>query len=577
MFRGIDPDGLDDLAAVVVLTTVSMRRQTRTALDVLHQNGRGAEITEIRTTIGRIEAWGADAADTLRWRADIVRTGQDTGLNVGALTRAVFASQAIFSIDTVDETYRAWIAGWRGSNQRVTEAYTRISAWLDQSLRDWDVTNNDLHNIEDTLAALSGRELDRVIADLSPTQLERWIDEMGNGINGFSRDEKQLVFAMLASNSSGASLGKVHDAILAAANREELTDFGLAIQAASADQVIVDFISYAVARGLAANRYSGTAPSLAAGGIEAPAAINAATRTIVLADGALGLIITGSLTIAAVAGGNTGDPLRSLLTAIGRGDESRLKAAVFVSLVTTVTKPGALLQSLLRSVDLSSTGLDGDKHDRAASELLRAAQLELLDQATQLMVSDANGIVAQLATALDTDGALTTAYLYELVDREQTGRLSQFVDAVRGGNEVDPAVFAESGVDPDYRYPQAQNLGFVAGSLHRAVTRSAQDAKSDINSIVAGSQLAATVAGLGFAKILEAVASSSVVTDLIAEFAGTSYWAAKTQIEIDESLDRLIETITTTLQPQRPLSSNPPNLGEALMSWDDRYDTVLGQ
>ena len=294
-FRGVDPEGLIELAGAVTLATDKVRSAVHPALAVLERNSLTATSTSLATSSSRANRWSNDLAAVLRWRSQAISTGQNTRFDISALLRARFAAEAVFRASNLDDAYRRWIREWQADEQRVTDAVANISRWLSQSMTDWDVTNTDLHNIRLTLEALTGAEIDRVIRSLAPPQLERWISEMGHSINGFSRDEKRAVFALLATNASADLLAKVHNAILDAAGEAELADFGTAIQTHAGDNAIVDFIAYVIARDLTSHQFSGLAPALALTGIGSGAAATTAIASITNADDALAVLIVDSL------------------------------------------------------------------------------------------------------------------------------------------------------------------------------------------------------------------------------------------------------------------------------------------
>jgi hypothetical protein len=578
MFRGIDPQGLDDLAKTLDMQTRTMRHQTRIALDLLHRNEKNADASGVGSAVGHIENWSLDTTSTLQWRAEAIRSGQDAGLDIFRLARARFAAEAVFSIDTVGETYGQRVERLQASERQVEEATTDISDWLSQGWTDWDVTNDDLHNIWRTLEGLSGEELDDVIAALSPRQLERWIKEMGNAINGLSREEKRQVFSMLAANSSSESLGKIHDAILTGGSSEEASDFGGEIGRLAPDQVIVSFVIYAINQGLANREYSGVAPALAADGIENSAAIDEILHAVVASLGALPLIVVDSLVVGDAAGPN---PLDSLVSAITRGDDPRLKAAAFTAIAAMATGTDARLRDLLRTRHHIYAGATADilgtrDNYNPGIETLHAAEPVLLENATTILVSDANDVVAQLATRLDPTGSLTTDYLYTLVDRDEIGQLGLLVDRLRGGDIVDAVAFSQAGTNPNYRYSHAQNLGFVAGNLRKALERYVEDAQNHIQWITWGAKIATVAIGAGFTRSLGGLELAGTGLEGAAEWVSTDYWASHTQSKMDDDLERLLDTTVTNLQPPLSLESGPPHLGDALQWWHERYDIVRG-
>lgn len=576
MFQGIDPDGLNGLATTVEHKTASLRHQSRGVSAILSRNQRSPAVAEISAVVGRAEDWGNDTAATLRWRAETIRGGQGALFDVHALAQAAFAAHAVFSATTIDDSYRAWVADWQASNQRVDQAEAQISEWLDQSWTDWDVTNDDLHNIWSIMDRLQGDELSRVIAKLTPHQLERWVDEMGHSINGFTREEKQQVFTMLAENTTGESLGKVHEAILDAADSDQdAIDFGMAIRHHSPDDAIVAFVTFVVTRDLTGHRYSGVAPALTMEGIEDPTAIDQALRAIVTTDGALDVIVIDSLVSARIEDTGTAcieiAPLASLATAMSRGADVELKALGFTTVVGLAERSVSDIAYRLQDRhgrDVSQSGSDRD------SRIATAAQRDLISAATRLVISDPDGVIQELATSVDIDGSITSSYLYQLIDHDQFHNLSRTIDALRGGDDVDIERFAQVGTDPGYPYAHAQNLAFVAGALNSALERYAEAARSDIGAIVLVGGVASAIAGTIYALEFKSAQIAAGIFDFsVGEF-GVGAVASSTINDINDQLVNVTSTVLRRMQPQGPLEIEPAGLGSALMLWDERYALV---
>ena len=109
MFRGIDPAGLDTLATTLDRQTSTLRHQAHITLDMLRRHGRNGDADSVGSTVGQIENWSLDTTNTLRWRTQTIRSGQGAGWDVFRVARARFAAEAVFSLDTVDETYQRWV------------------------------------------------------------------------------------------------------------------------------------------------------------------------------------------------------------------------------------------------------------------------------------------------------------------------------------------------------------------------------------------------------------------------------------------------------------------------------------
>ena len=558
MFRGIDPEGLVALAETAEQRTDSVNLRATVAIELLSRYGRHADGNSLGAAIGRVKHWGTESRSTLRWRANAIRTGQQAGLDVLSMLRAQFAAEALFSLGDVDTAYQGWLGQVQAGRVRVDAAVADVTAWLNQGFTDWDVSNRDLHNIQTTLAGLVGNELDRVIARLSPAQLERWIAEMGHRINGFSRDEKRNVFALLAARSSGETLGRVHNAIVAVSGQEAAADFGAAIQTHAADSAIVEFIEYTVARNLAGHRFSAIAPALALAGLDSDDAIDTASRIVVGAEDALAaLIVDSQLKTDAAENAAAG----SAISTLTRTTDVETRSALFAAM-TTICANGELIADFVtrrRSLEF------GVRDATAAAEARTHAAIvsECLDAATDLIIADPNAVIQELATDLDRDGSLTTTYWGLLTAAGQGGTIASILSQLRGGATVQTDEFGRRGPDPAYTYPHARNLAFTAATLNRAFTVYAEEAKGDIDAITRLAGVIVATAGI-----------LSGVGDIGAGLIGISAdWelsgvAATTKQGVDEELVILIDVVTERL---RPLDSAPPLPDGAADAWTDVY------
>lgn len=572
MFVAIDPAGLESLAAELESAAAAVRHRARVAATLLADNDVASAIG---ASLERTGHWGIDAVANLRWRANIIRRGQTADLGSFGVLAVRFATEAVFALDTVTDDYRRWAAQLGERNRRVRDTIAAIGSWLHQGITDWDVTNDDLQHIRQALEDLSPAELDQVIAGLTPRQLTRWIEEMGHGINGFSREEKQQVFAMLASNASGESLGAVHDAILTAPGAAENTaDLGIALSRNSADAVIAAFVAHAVGQDMPGHRYAGVAPAIAAGGLDDAAAVDEVVASIVGREGALSSIVVDDVVVAHTEGvaGACVDiaPLETLTSAIAKGSNPELKATVFAAL-QHLAGDTANMAALLAN---RHTVLRTKRSDAAADRMLDAARARLLDDATRIILSDPDGVVRHLATSVDASGTAMSDYMFQLVANHRIAAIGRIAAALRPGDQVDPVRFSEVGIDSDYRYPAAQNLAFVAATLSNGLSHYADRAEARIDMV----SMIAAIAGALVGPL--APATGSLGTIVSGVVSGGGDWLAgdlsadSVKNTIDDELADLTTTVALELRPQLPLEINPPNLGEALLTWDRRYDAV---
>ncbi|MBX2836463.1 MAG: hypothetical protein KTR35_06395 [Gammaproteobacteria bacterium] len=98
------------------------------------------------------------------------------------------------------------------SHDDVDSAVDNIEQRLSQSWTDWDVTKNDLREINDIVGGLSPDEKNSVISELSDDTLETWGKELDGFSGGLSADERQELYKDLAQDINAEQLLRVSDA-----------------------------------------------------------------------------------------------------------------------------------------------------------------------------------------------------------------------------------------------------------------------------------------------------------------------------------------------------------------------------
>ncbi|MDJ0923661.1 MAG: hypothetical protein QNJ77_03785 [Acidimicrobiia bacterium] len=562
--------------------TALVQSHARLAADLLAARGFAATSMAILTTSTALAGWGTENAAGIRWRASAVHDAQGDRFHPGRLLRAEFAGAAVFTSPEFEQQF----LGWSTSRQRVQAAIHDISRWLDQGWRDWDVTNSDLHNVWATLQTLESDQLDQVIGALAPRRLKRWIDEMGHGINGLSRSEKQELFSMLAGNASGEPLAEVYEAIVKAGRWEDAIDLGGALRQYASESVLVDFVVSVVALGLLEHRNGGVAVGMVLDGISGPAALDAAIEAIVAADGVLeAILVDGVVAARAVETGTACvliDPAAGLIRALTRSNNAESKSLALLAIGDLLGTGGSALRALLDSrhgiTDRRRRELtDTVAAELAATELTRRATRALRAGAIDLLLSDTDRMITALATRVDPQGSQTTALLADIIDQQLFGELGRIVWSLRGGEVVDQTRFSDRGTTADYPYPHAQNLAFFAGALNNALDQYAADAKRDINLIDWAAKLAGLFTGplAQSTSYLGGLAGGAIAVG----FADVSLGDAidQTKGEIDDALAKLTQIVVSRLRPQLPTQPNNPNLGEAMLRWLDRYEQLYPQ
>ena len=557
-FRGIDPDGLHQLSAQLFVATRGPSTLTRSGLDILTRHGFGAAAASLASTCGHVAVWGEETSVRLSERAELIRACQESPRNPHLWIAAGFVTEAPLE----QGSFQDWVARL----ERVERAVADISAWLDQSWRDWDVTNHDLHNIAETLEQLDGSELRQVVAALSPRQLQRWIEEMGNRINGFSQAEKQRVFAMLAANGDGGMLDAIHQATLTAGSDEDLIDFGRAVGIHSPDQVIVDFVDLAMKHDLVHTPQSTLAPLLAASTIDDEGRAAAAAAIIAGSDQLVEIAIIDSLASfnPDLAGP---DFLASIGSILSRGNDSAAVAEAFATLATAALRPEGLYPILADRYRLSST--QGVNIGNEVFAMVIDGEPTLLRAATAVLTAEGDAVVTQLATTIDPDGVLLSDFLFELIAGNRIVDVGLIADSIRGGPDVNAARFGDIGDVAGYPYAHAANLGYTAGVFCNALDRYADRAKSTNAALSVLASAAFFVAG----ALLNATSTAAALLGSAAEYGATGWVGGNVQDDIDTELKQVEIAVEAAFRPDTD-ATMAPIPGQAWEEWIESLSAI---
>ena len=538
----------------------------RSTYHLLSTYGPGAVADRIGGWLARVEQWCADTAASLRWRAEAIERGQQaaanafdpsihTGLRI-AIERASFALNTGFLPGDLDIAFRE-ITVATVDPQRVTDATRKIRRWLDQRWNDWDVTNTDLQNTASELRGLTGAELDAVVARLKPGELVRWIDEMNASINGFSRPEKRELFTHLAATAGGESLARIHDAILDTEDPiENALDFGMSVGRSGRPEVVEIYVS---------RRVDDLDHMRVFGGIglaEALSGLDDADAT----DRHLARIIEGAMWDHFLADTRLGSgSLDSAATALAHASPATL-ASAFVATVP-------LIGMFVLPVADHRAGVGGvpiafPVADRTFDDDLRA----LL---TDVISADPVGVVTELARGMDAGGRLTTDWLHHQMLAEEFDSVVPVIDGLRGSSPVAGDWFAVPG-GSGYPYPNAQNLGFMAGALSAAAARIAADADSKIDAIALLASTTEFVAGvyvLAEATLARWLAGGTGFASGLT----VAVVADRTKNDIDHDLTSLVGLFRDALRPSLDVDAVAanPELGAASVVFESRFATVF--
>jgi hypothetical protein len=496
-FRGIDPDGLAELAATLQAQALAIGHLGSEARTVAAPF-RPVDAAGVGSLLARVamhcESWAGDLAR----RVELMRIAQQT-------------TPPRSHCDAPDT----------GSVEAATKA---IKNWLSQGLTDWDVTNADLQHVAATLRGLGPSELSAVLLRLDLGAILRWLDEMNGRVNGFSQEEKQRLFAVLAERAAPTALARLAAAVAELRSTEMATDLGSAIARRTPPGHLPQ---------IAAELGAMTRPDDHWAGIVSAHVLEAADTQDV-AGSLLAVLLRDAsrfLTVIERAGGPP--------AAVARADGADTKARAFVELVAMLDAPRSW-----------------------------PALLDRIDQSlTDIIESDPDGVLASLAIVHDTDGDHLTRWMRRLVS--EAGRLDHLADVVTaasgGGASVDAEWFSAGG-GADYPYPHAQNLAYVAASVERALASYAAGAKRRVAAL-------AVLAGVAEAAVSAHAAVTRLVAFAVPSALGGSMAlaAGDTVDEIDHDLSRLLAEIDERFE----VVGHAPHLGDALAAYDERRDLLL--
>ena len=552
MFRGIDPIGLNELATELASRAWATRRISDATEAALLRNRCVGLATELSALTGRFSVWAGATEHDLRWRAEAMVRGQ----TLGDPLLAQFAIQVSFAATDPQLLFARWKTEQRTDDERIGDATEAISTRLSQSWNDRDVTNNDLQEIENILRSLDPTDLSAVITSLTPRQLGRWVEEMGHQFNGFSREEKQSLFAYLAEHADGVALGAIHEAALTHGGFEETIDLGHAIAQHAADSAIAEFVAGVVGSGLADREFSGLAPAIAIAAIEGDDAATKCLQSLNSRDGSLKAVVLDAIALDQIEPG----AFHRLVAALARATDGN--AVAFSGLVSL----RADSKDKHRAGRLRS-GMNDWHNDITRTTIVdRTLTLQ-----TALLLGNLDDTIQQLATEIDPSGEVTTEYWRQMVDDGRSESIAAILRQIRGGADLDLEAFATRGDDHDYSYPRARNLAFVAATVNRGLTECAENAADDIEFIKRISGVAMTVVGLMSIPAEAAAALIGLGTEI-----GIDAHADGTIEELNVQLDQLIDNVTDTLVPTRENVKDPSaDLALATVIWTDIYRHLM--
>lgn len=387
---------------------------------------------------------------------------------------------------------------------KVDEATKRIHELLDQSGFLADVTHDELVEINDVLRALNPAETSAVFDAISEADMETWGKEINSGgwfgTGGLSGDEKRGLMDMLAERLDGEQLVRFSDAL---GNRDDTVALARAVAEHADDTTKVDYI------GALADRTNT--------GDDSRLSTSFGVSTVTDEDPealAVGLVLASlkndstSFT-AAIAQlddgvGDASDPAQGQLASV-------LKTAASASLTSTAssssvsTTVGFDPDLLVGIIDAAATCNDPGVKARifaGAAEQLEEIQDsgnllvpninqrqdagQVMDAMTRLLTSDTCGVMGELETQYDRDGASVSAYAEEMVAQDKAAELGEIIVALQRGNDRQGDPMARFGVtapgtNGGSRYPNAESLGYFVGAIQVGIAAHTTDRTDQAN------------------------------------------------------------------------------------------------
>ena len=417
-FRGIDPHGLEDLAALVDARGMTLEALT---FEAIHHLGDRAPAAAGRARRRLLEVRvGCD-----RWHLDLV-------------TRATMIRRGQAFVAISDE--RLLVVAPPIGGPSAADAVADIERWLSQSSTDWDVTRRDLDHVAATLRRLPPDTLTDVLLRIDDGLLRRWLAEMRSPINGFSEDERAALFADIASAAGPDALARLGEAANRLRNSATLRELGHAIGFHHPTASLPE-VAAAYAARVDATWHSARLPA-AALDVADPAAHSGLLQELLRAgDGWLPAV---ALLVSPQAANDepTVTAKDRMATALAGIDDADLRAVAVIAL-------------LRREVALLGPSTERDRLD----DLIEA-----------LLVSGPADVLAAMADEHDPDGELLGAWFGDLM--VSNGRRLDHLEAVVGAllpdGGIDAAWLAETGAGP-VPFPNATAAGYLAGTLEVGV------------------------------------------------------------------------------------------------------------
>ena len=394
--------------------------------------------------------------------APAVAPEADGARRLAALSAALDAGGDGFSADLVGPARRA-LAEVRLSQSPdpVREATATVRDALTRELADPVISRRDLDTVRDTFAALPRDQATAVAARLSDDELATWAGDAlalpAPFVGGYSVDERQDLYGVLAERLDAPQLRRVAAAFGAVGDTPEDRRIGLAIAAHAPEQVRVDLV-----RDVALDLGASNDERFIAGEALASLRGDAFDRATDLPNARLRDVIGTTMedTLITPMLGN-GVPVVSydaqtlvrVLDRVAEEGDARVRAVAFDA-------GGAWLK------DLGEGGswLVPEVGTRESVGTLREGLATLLE-------ADPAGVVETLSRTVDRSGEALATTVGALVANGEEARVGAILGNVATDNGRTDSVSRFVQPDPNdaSAYPNALTLGYAAGAVYAGI------------------------------------------------------------------------------------------------------------
>jgi hypothetical protein len=415
--------------------------------------------------------------------------------------------------------------------KKVEDSVKLIKDRLSESFTDWDVSHDDLSDIQKSVKGLNSAEANEVFRQLSDNDLKKWADELDGTLGSFDKSEKKTLFNELA--------GKLDD--------QQLARFSNALEDKENIQSFADSVSNNASGATKAaliDRYAGNVETDERAAIAVAELIGGMKNNPRELEGALAKLSQPQLaavmkaasqeelhTVVAPYGGGGSvyttfnpTPLADMINAVSNTGNAKLKANVF--------QAGSLEMKRIEDAGGFLNPVPGQ--DSAAKSVRNSL--------TSLMNSDTNGVMANLEHNFR-NGDGISAYTKSMLNAGETKELGNIIAKLSKGNDLkgDPlGRFGTQikGTDGNLHYKNAQVLGYFSGALFAGAKQITSDRSKQADML---KNVFGTIAGATGAINPASGIASSVVNGLTQAIVGeVTDGLNKGTMDLQQALDELI-------------------------------------